>query len=128
MTDSSARTILIIDDHVETTQLLAALLSRRGMQVLAVCDSEEAMQLLRHGLSPALVVTDFMMPKLTGLDLIAQIRTHPSIDRIPVVLLSAMRVAESGDPYTVVLRKPFEPEAFVDLVAELLDVSQAACA
>jgi CheY-like chemotaxis protein len=93
---------------------------------MAVCDPVEALQLLDHDLRPSLVVTDFMMPKLTGLDVIAEIRTHQAIERVPVVLLSAMRVAENGDPFTIILRKPFEPEAFVDLVEELLEVSQAA--
>lgn len=116
----------MIDDHVETTQLLAALLTRRGLQVVAVCDSEEAMGLLQHGLQPSLVVTDFMMPKRTGLDVITHVRTQPRLERTPVVLLSAMRLADTADPFTIVLRKPFEPDAFVDLVEELLEVSQAA--
>lgn len=115
----AVRTVLVIDDHMETCEFLTALLRARGLNVLAVCDSVEARALLKHGLSPSLVVTDQMMPRLSGLDLITELRTDPRTEHLPVVLLSALRIADRGDPYTVILRKPFDPDAFGDLVEDL---------
>ncbi|MFL5322555.1 MAG: response regulator [Myxococcaceae bacterium] len=113
------RTVLVVDDHAETCEFLTALLRMRGMNVLAVCDSTEAQNLILRGLQPSLVVTDYRMPGLSGLDLISGLRTDPRTEQLPVVLLSASRITDRGDPYTVILRKPFDPEAFADLVEEL---------
>lgn len=76
--------ILIIDDEPQITRVLRASLGAQGYDVRTANDPEDGLQLFRDW-SPDLVITDLMMPKMTGVELCRAIRTKATI---PVIVLS----------------------------------------
>ncbi|HWA93321.1 MAG TPA: response regulator transcription factor [Terracidiphilus sp.] len=76
--------ILVIDDEPQITRVLRTALSAQGMDVRIANDPEEGLRLF-HEWSPDLVVTDLMMPEMTGVDICRAIRATSST---PVLVLS----------------------------------------
>jgi len=76
--------ILVIDDEPQITRVLRAALSAQGYDVRTANDPEESLQVFREW-PPDLVITDLMMPVLSGVDVIRSIRTHSAT---PVIILS----------------------------------------
>jgi len=76
--------ILVIDDEPQITRVLRAALSAQGYDVRTANDPEEALQVFREW-PPDLVITDLMMPVLSGVDVTRAIRTNSAT---PVLILS----------------------------------------
>jgi len=76
--------ILVIDDEPQITRVLRAALSAQGYDVRTANDPEEALQVFREW-PPDLVITDLMMPVLSGVEVTRSIRTHSAT---PVLILS----------------------------------------
>ncbi len=92
--DAPAR-VVIADDNTDMREYLARLLSGAGYQVEAVTDGRHALELVR-AVVPDLVVSDVMMPRLDGLELVAALRADPRTAAVPVVLLSARAGQEAS--------------------------------
>jgi two-component system KDP operon response regulator KdpE len=82
--DSMPGRILVIDDEPQITRVLRAALSAQGYDVRTANDPEEALQVFREW-PPDLVITDLMMPVLSGVEVTRSIRTHSAT---PVLILS----------------------------------------
>jgi DNA-binding response OmpR family regulator len=122
MTDSPL--ILCADDDEDILALVALRLERAGFRVVRATDGESALALARE-LQPSVAVLDVMMPRLTGIEVIRELRADPSTSGLRTILLSA-RVQESdighgldagADAY---LAKPFRAPELVELVQKLL--------
>jgi CheY-like chemotaxis protein len=113
------RTILIADDEEFIVDLLATLLEDEQYRVLRAYDGEQALQAVR-GEHPDLIITDVMMPKLTGTDLARRVRAE-GVDRVmtPIILMSAVQ-HPPAIPDTHYLAKPFDIEQVLNLVEHLL--------
>ncbi|HEX7038002.1 MAG TPA: response regulator [Pseudomonadales bacterium] len=83
--------MLLVEDEAGTQDALATLLRMDGWQVLTAYDGVEALALLEEHI-PDVVVTDYMMPNVDGLELIERIRSTPALLELPVVLTSATRL------------------------------------
>jgi two-component system, cell cycle sensor histidine kinase and response regulator CckA len=118
------QTILLVEDDEGVRQLTSRILRQYGYEVLIAKDGAEALELLpagRQGIDA--VVSDVVMPGISGPELIARLRgAHPAL---PVLLLSGYtgdEVAETlgGDAHWAFLQKPFAPEALAAGLEELL--------
>jgi len=124
-TPASNYRILVAEDNPELALYLRSLLEPLGEVALAR-DGEEALRLVRSW-GPQLVISDVMMPKLTGLELCTQIKSSLSLSQTVVVLLTAitdrdalLKGWEAGaDEY---LFKPFHPKELVTRVRSLLSL------
>ena len=76
------------DDDPDILDLLKLNLEVHGYQVHAAADGEEARELALR-LLPDLIVLDVMMPKMDGLQVLAELKAHPDTKDIPVVMLTA---------------------------------------
>ncbi|HXJ19029.1 MAG TPA: response regulator [Polyangia bacterium] len=83
------RTVLVIEDDPDVRSALAELLAGEGYQVSATADGAEALDTLRGGLLPSVIVLDLMMPKVDGWDFRRAQLEDPSLAQVPVVLLTA---------------------------------------
>ncbi|MFI5833325.1 SpoIIE family protein phosphatase [Micromonospora sp. NPDC051300] len=83
-----AARVLVADDNADMREYLTRLLRSAGHRVQAVADGQEALDAAR-ALPPDLVVSDVMMPRLDGLQLVAALRADPRTAGTPVLLLSA---------------------------------------
>ena len=117
-------TILVVDDDPVILDLLAINFELEGYTVLRAVDGEAGLARAQED-HPDIVVTDIMMPKLSGVDLLGRIKGDPEIETTPVILLSAKALAadvkaglEAGaDDY---ITKPFEPNELLHRVKKLL--------
>ncbi|WP_292981130.1 SpoIIE family protein phosphatase [Mycobacterium sp.] len=115
--------ILIADDNADMRAYLEQVLSPRWRTVL-VADGQEAIEATRR-LRPDIVVTDAMMPRLDGFELVAAIRADPVLAATPVLMLSARAGAEAvsegfaggADDY---LPKPFTSRDLRDRITARL--------
>jgi CheY-like chemotaxis protein len=80
-------TVLIVDDDADIRELMKIILETEGYRVNVAADGVEALQLLRAGAHPALILLDLMMPRMDGEQFLKEMRsTHFS--RTPVVIMS----------------------------------------
>lgn len=113
---ATAGTALLVDDEELVRMSTADMLSDLGYKVIDTSSAEEALQLLEKGLAPDLVVTDHLMPGMTGADLAREVRTrHPHIG---VLLVSGYAEVEEVAPDLPRLTKPFRQQELAACVAE----------
>ncbi|MEU1080295.1 SpoIIE family protein phosphatase [Streptomyces sp. NPDC005908] len=93
-TTRSAR-VLVADDNADMREYLTRILTAGGYEVTAVTDGVEALDAARRR-TPDLVVSDVMMPRLDGLELVSRLRGDPRTASVPVLLLSARAGQEAS--------------------------------
>lgn len=82
--------VMVVDDEDVLLEMLATLIEDLGHQAITATNGQEALALLSSTReSPALVLSDVMMPRMNGVDLARAIKTHPDFQSIPVLLMSA---------------------------------------
>src|SRR5690606_19206386 len=81
-------TVLIIEDEEDAAELFAEMMRVSGFRVLKTSSSTPALTLIRTE-RPDLVILDIMMPEISGLDILRQMRQDPALAQIPVVVVSA---------------------------------------
>ncbi|GAA0343422.1 SpoIIE family protein phosphatase [Actinoallomurus spadix] len=87
--------VLVADDNADMREYLTRLLRGAGHEVTAVEDGQAALEAARAD-APDLVVSDVMMPRLDGLQLVAALREDPRTASVPVLLLSARAGQEAS--------------------------------
>jgi two-component system, chemotaxis family, chemotaxis protein CheY len=82
--------ILVVEDHVDSRELLVEFLELEGYRVEVALDGREALARLRRGPRPDAVLMDLMMPRLTGWQLMERVREEPELARqgLTVVVVS----------------------------------------
>jgi len=82
------KTILIVEDEPDAAELFAEMMRVGGFRVLKTTSSAPAMDMLTSE-KPDLVILDVMMPDISGLDILRQMRLDPALAHVPVVVVSA---------------------------------------
>ncbi|NTV09539.1 MAG: response regulator, partial [Zoogloea sp.] len=116
--------ILLVEDEPAIQELIAANLSRAGHHVLRAADAETAQRLVREAL-PDLILLDWMLPGMSGIDFAKKLRAEERTRGVPVIMLTARgeeqdKVAglETGaDDY---ITKPFSPRELVARIKAVL--------
>jgi len=117
-------TILLVEDFDDTRLIMKLWLLKKGYRVVEAENGEEAIQLAEQQ-HPDLIIMDIRMPGLNGLDATRRIREYQSLQRTPIVAVSAYGAADyrakainaGCDEY---VSTPFEPEALGELIKRLL--------
>jgi sigma-B regulation protein RsbU (phosphoserine phosphatase) len=82
-------TILIAEDDPVTRKILESILIKWGYDVIVTCDGSEAWQVLQSENAPKLVILDWIMPGIDGLELCRKIRSKPNAQPVYIILLTA---------------------------------------
>ncbi|MEN9247665.1 MAG: response regulator, partial [Gloeomargarita sp. GMQP_bins_69] len=82
-------TVLVVEDQKTQRELIVTLLRQEGFQVLEASDGDEALEMVRSGKIPDLVVMDIVMPRMNGYQLVRQLRSDPQTSKIPVLMCSS---------------------------------------
>lgn len=111
------KTVLIVDDQPELRLLLRLVMEEEGFQCLEASDGEIAIKMLIDHSSVDLVVTDFKMPRMHGLQLLNQLMTHPVLRKIPKIFITGensihLRHKAFQAGASLVLFKPLDVIAF----------------
>jgi len=117
--------ILIVEDDEDVRALIGHKLRRAGYEVTEASDGEQGLAAARAG-APALIVLDWMMPKLTGIEVCAEIRADSTLPQPRILLLTAksqasdiaLAMSTGVDAYLI---KPFRANDLLDRVVALLD-------
>jgi CheY-like chemotaxis protein len=121
--DSSAgrSVVLVVDDDFDIREALSDVLASEGYSVVTAADGGEALDRLRDGIRPDVMLLDLMMPRVSGVEVIDALRKDESLRQIPVVVCSANR-GYGPDDLGVhdVLRKPVSVEELLDAVARAI--------
>jgi CheY-like chemotaxis protein len=119
------RKLLLADDSITIQRVVELTFSGEDVQVVAVGDGEQAIARIPIE-RPDIVLADIGMPKRTGYEVAAFVKTHPEFRHVPVLLLAGafepvdeQKATQAG--CDGVLVKPFEPQHVVSRVRELLD-------
>jgi two-component system chemotaxis response regulator CheY len=105
--------ILLVEDDVDVREALVEALSDRGYAVETAGDGLVALQVLRGGKRPGVILLDLMMPRMDGVEFRTAQRADPKLADLPVVLLSAdARMEEKARAMKVqdAIRKPIDLE------------------
>jgi DNA-binding response OmpR family regulator len=116
--------ILIVEDDADIRELTAFKLTLEGHEVHVEADGEAGLAAARE-LMPDLIVLDWMMPKLTGLEVCQALRADPATASLPIILLTAKAqeadiqrgFAAGADDY---ISKPFSPPELASRVTAVL--------
>jgi DNA-binding response OmpR family regulator len=120
----SLPTVLVVEDDPVILRLLEVNFELEGFEVLLAHDGAEGVELAKAH-HPDLVISDIMMPRLSGIELVQALKADPGTAAIPIVLLSAKAQTSDlkagmdagADDY---ITKPFEPLDLVERVNVLL--------
>ena len=82
------KTVLIIEDEEDAAELFAEMMRVSGFRVLKTSSSAPALSMMAAEI-PDVVILDIMMPEISGLDILHQMRQDPALVNIPVVVVSA---------------------------------------
>ena len=82
--------ILLVEDSKFLRMATEKMLTGAGYEVISAGDGEEALRLAREH-SPSLILLDVMLPKLSGLDVMKNLKKNPTTATIPVMMLTALR-------------------------------------
>lgn len=117
-------TLLVVDDDPLITDLITFKLAPLGHEIHTACDGDAGIT-AAHQVHPDLVLVDWMMPTMTGVEFCRRMRTS-DLAGIPIILLTAKggssEVAEGLEAgATAYIKKPFNPRELVEQVTELLE-------
>lgn len=113
-------TVLIVEDEIAIVTMLRYNLEKEGFRVLATGDGEEAVTMVKDH-KPDIIVLDWMLPGMTGIEVCKQLRWNQDTKNIPIIMLSArgeegdrIRGLDTGaDDYMV---KPFSPSELISRI------------
>ena len=88
MMTPAQKTVLIIEDEEDAAELFAEMMRVSGFHVMKTSSSAPAIRMMNER-KPDVVILDIMMPDISGLDILRQMRRDPELSRIPVVVVSA---------------------------------------
>jgi two-component system, OmpR family, alkaline phosphatase synthesis response regulator PhoP len=116
--------ILIVDDEIHIVHVLTIKLRNNGYTVLPADNGETAYEIACTE-KPDVIVTDYQMPRLSGIELIEKLRQNPDTKDIPVIMLTARSFAiedEQKDKLRIseLLSKPFSPRELLRCVEDIL--------
>jgi two-component system chemotaxis sensor kinase CheA len=127
-TESRRPRILVCDDSLTTRVAMKSLLEIAGYPVVMAADGEDAWSLLERTRCQ-LVVSDWQMPRLDGLGLARRIKSHPTLHRTPIILVTSLDSPEDraagleagADGYLV--KREVERGKLLELVRQMMPVS-----
>lgn len=121
----SDRTILVADDETHILHVVSLKLRNAGFHVLTARDGQEALEMAQAD-RPDLIITDYHMPQLSGLELCQRLKQDPTTAGIPAIMLTARgyHLEPSDTEQSGILRmlsKPFSPRQLLTTVNEVLE-------
>ena len=126
----SEKTILVADDESHILHVVSLKLRNAGFRVITANDGQEAFEMAVQE-KPDLLITDYHMPQLSGLELCQKLKQDPATQKIPAIMLTARgyHLEPHDTEQSGILRmlsKPFSPRHLLTTVNEVLEGKAAA--
>jgi two-component system phosphate regulon response regulator PhoB len=114
--------VIVIDDEPFILMMIADKLKTAKIDVITLRESRNALAIIKNE-KPSLIILDWMMPELSGIDLCNMIKNDPEIAKIPVFMLTAK--GQDADEQLGLqcgveryITKPFSPKSLLEMVKE----------
>ncbi|HKB65998.1 MAG TPA: response regulator [Pyrinomonadaceae bacterium] len=123
-TEADTAKILVIEDYLDTRELLATLLQRKGYRVIEAEDGVEG--LLKAGwMYPDLIIMDLSLPEMDGVEAARRIHAQAKLSQIPIFVISAyltdaVKADVRAAGCTEIFSKPFDSEVLLERIARTL--------
>jgi sigma-B regulation protein RsbU (phosphoserine phosphatase) len=122
--DKVPRKVLLVDDEAGFAELMRDLLTMDGYEVEIAHDGQEGIDKLKS-FTPEVIISDIVMPRLSGFDMFRKIKTDPATSSIPFLFITGFqddRVLQEARKIGVfgILRKPIDIEQIEARLKELL--------
>ena len=119
------KTIMIVDDSATMLMSIQGILSKAGHKVETAASGEEAIEKLKGGVIPDLVITDFNMPGMNGIELIRQAKALPGFRFKPMLMLTTESQQSIRDEAKAAgamgwLVKPIQPPELLGVISQVL--------
>ena len=120
----SKKKVLVVDDEIHIVHVVAIKLRNNGYEVIMAANGAEGLKLACSE-KPDIIVTDFQMPVMTGLELVKKLRQDKATKDIPVIMLTARSFSiEDGKKQELqiseLLSKPFSPRELLKSIEDIL--------
>jgi len=122
---SKVKRVLVVDDSITVREVERKLLQNRGYSVDVAFDGMEGWNAVRSG-SYDLVISDIDMPRMNGIELIKQIKSHPRLNSVPVIVVSyrdreedRIQGLEAGADYYLT-KSSFHDDTLIEAVVDLI--------
>ncbi|MDQ9171853.1 response regulator [Oxalobacteraceae bacterium R-40] len=113
--------ILIVDDEFDLTSTFSLLFELNGFETVTANNGHQALEVMKQRL-PDLILSDYMMPVMDGVELSRHIRANPVTEKIPIVLMSA--IPQHRDlidrTFSAFIQKPFQFKNLLDMTLDIL--------
>jgi CheY-like chemotaxis protein len=114
--------VLVVDDEQSVRQLVQELLEDEGLRVFTAASGHEAYAIaLRERVD--LIITDLMMPGMSGRALGERLRATSRTARIPVLLMTAAGRLRADDPFDGFISKPFDITTLLDEISRHIAIA-----
>ncbi|MGA1979309.1 MAG: response regulator [Sedimentisphaerales bacterium] len=118
------RKVLVVDDEVHIIHVVAIKLRNNGYEVISAENGDEAFTLACEE-KPDIIVSDYQMPGMTGLELVRKLRQNETTKDIPVIMLTARGFAVEDKEkeeldISELLSKPFSPKELLRSIDDIL--------
>lgn len=123
---SDTKRILIVDDENHMVRFTSHVLKKVGADFLHASSGSEALEVLQEEEGVNLMLVDFQMPGLSGVETIQEVRKLPGKEKLPVIMLTARGQASIKDEadglgVAAFVTKPFSPVELMDIVTRTLE-------
>ncbi len=125
MSDSSGKTVLIVDDHTFVKAFYKMALKPYALNLVFAYDGLEAVEKARQS-KPDLILMDINLPRMDGVSAAKMIRAEPSLKGVPILAVSARNPDEYNGKeagFSQCLKKPITVEQLRDAIAGFLDLA-----
>ncbi|MHC4535532.1 MAG: response regulator [Planctomycetota bacterium] len=120
----TGKKVLVVDDEIHIVHVVAIKLRNNGYEVISADNGAEAFKLACEE-NPDIIVTDYQMPVMSGLELVEKLRQQDETKDIPVIMLTARSFAISKEQQedlriSSCLSKPFSPKELLGNIEDVL--------
>lgn len=118
--------VIVVDDEPFILMMIEDKLKTAGIDVVTLRSSVNAVEVVREQ-KPGLVILDWMMPEVSGIEVCRRLKTEPETSDIPIFMLTAK--GQDADEQLGLkcgvaryITKPFSPKALLEMVREVIEV------
>lgn len=117
------RSVLVIDDVSDVTEMLSVLLTHAGYEVSAASSAYQAMDLARERQFD-MIISDIGMPEMNGYELAQALRSQSGYENVPMVAVTGFSMFDDRNRslmagFNAHVTKPIDPRSFLDLIEQL---------
>lgn len=118
--------VLVVDDEAVLAEMIAALVEDLGHEAHVASNGHEALRSLATvTLSPALIISDIMMPQMSGLELVQELRADPRYSAVPIILMSAASYPSDTQDADLFIPKPFDINRLISVITAYVEPEAA---